>query len=263
MPSGRTRRAHAEILAQAAGDHAGALRALREARQRVTDPEAVDELAAAEVVVHAHAGDAPACLSVADPVLARPGLSDRVRLSTLAASVSIRAMAGDFPRALADADQGLALLGRRSTPAPLARVMVGTGRGLALLGLGRLREAEAHCRAGYDAAVDGGIPELAGAWAVCLGAALLERPRPAQARILLAEAVATLAEADPLDLRLAALALAATAAGMLGDVRAARRWVDELDRSPALGAARFAGWARGPGRGRPPPTTTCRRHARR
>lgn len=238
----RAARAYAEVHAAATGDYAGALQALGQARERVTEPGALDELAAAEVAVHAHAGDAPRCLAVADAVLARPGVTDRVRLSTLAASVGTRAMAGDVARALRDADEGLALLARHAAPAPLARAMVGTGRGLALLGLGRLDEAEAGCRAGYDAAVGGGVDEATGAWAVGLGAVLLERPRPVQARAVLAEGVAALADADPLGLQPAAFALAATAAAMVGDVRGARRWLAELHADPAPGAGRFAGW---------------------
>lgn len=240
---GRSRavRAHAEVLMRGSGDHAGALQALREARERVTEPAATDELAAAEAAVHAHAGEAGSCLVIADAILARSGVSNRVRLSAVAASVGMRAMTGDLSRALADADEGLALLARVDEPAPLARVMVGTGRGVALLGLGRQREAEAECRAGYESAVDEGVPELASAWAVGLGAALLERPRPVRARDVLAEAARTLADTDPLDLRPAALALAATAAAMLGDTRAARRWLGELEED-LPGAARFGGW---------------------
>lgn len=235
-------RARADLLARTSGDHAGAVEALRLARQQVTDPAAADELVAAEVAVHALAGDTGRCLPLADELLARPDLADRVRLSTLAASVGLRAMAGDVTRALNDAEKGQTVLGRLEQPPALARVLVSTGRGLALLGLGRLGEAETECRRGFDRAVDEGIPEVAGSWAVALGAALLERPRPVQARLVLADAASSLAESDPLDVRPAALSLVATAAAMLGDAGAARRWLAELEERHAAGSARFAGW---------------------
>lgn len=235
-------RARADLLARTTGDYAGAVETLRHARRQVTDPAAADGLVAAEVAVHALAGDAWRCLSLADELLARPDLTDRVRLSTLAASVGIRAMAGDVGRALSDAEQARTVLGRVDEPAAMARVLVGTGRGLALLGLGRLREAERECRGGYDRAVDEDVPEVAGSWAVVLGAVLLERGRPVQARVVLADAASSLTENDPLDLRAAALALVATAAAMLGDAGAARRWLAELDGRHAAGSARFAGW---------------------
>lgn len=235
-------RARADLLARTTGDYASAVETLRDARRRVTDPAAIDGLVAAEVAVHALAGDAGRCLALADELLARPDLTDRVRLSTLAASVGIRAMAGDVTRALSDAEQARVVLERVREPAAVAQVLVGTGRGLALLGLGRLREAETECRSGYEHAVDEGLPEVAGAWAVGLGAALLERGRAVEARVVLADAAGNLADSDPLDVRPAALSLVATACAMVGDAGTARRWLAELDGRHAPGSARFAGW---------------------
>lgn len=226
------------------GEHRldAALTTLRDASRTCTNPRLRAELAATEAMFVSFAGDFAEVLRIADPVLGRPDVSDRARLSMGMIVALSQAILGQPHAALRTIESSQQLVPTLREELPWAGTFLGISRMWALWALGRVREVEQVARAGYQHAVDHDAVDLVGGWGTWLAAVLLERGRVSEAARRLTEATAALEQHDRFGIMPACLSLRGQAAALRGAVDDARDVLGWLDRAHEPGGHRFTAW---------------------
>ena len=221
--------ARAENLYWGLGRTDQADQVLRQAEREVLDPGRRDELTTAWAAFRLHDGRCLDALTAVADVLAHPGRGDRAALRALTVAAVGYALAGQPADALASAEQGLRLAPRWRREISWAEPELGMARCEALAMAGRLADAETAARTGYQDALARRRPEASVAFALELGHVALARGRARTAREWLRESVAVLRERDPHGLLAASLAAQARAAALVGDLPAAEASLAEAD----------------------------------
>ncbi len=206
-----------------------AIEVLEHARSRTADPLLDAEIGALLAGLHAYNCDYPSAVRVSEDVLARDGLDPATRLGALVTGSLNRAVTGKAAAALAAVEEG-----RQLACAHPERRMVATrlavSRCYALHYSGRLREAEAEAREGYEAVVREERFTEAATWAALLVGRLITRGRLVSAAAVGAEAVSLHHGHDEVQSLPLALAECALASAMAGDLGTSRRCLDRLER---------------------------------
>ena len=199
------------------GMSAEAAKLLLDAEAEASERDTRDELAASRATVLAFSGQTTACLAVARPILARPAAGDRPRLRAGLAAVIALCLTGgaDEAHALVTELRESAL--RLSDELPFVAGQLLAAHTLALALAGHLDDVHGEARAEYERALAERAHEPLELWALMLGRVMLGQGALPQARSLLQEAATLFAEADPIGLGTACLALLAQACAQAGD----------------------------------------------
>ncbi|MGH3980794.1 MAG: LuxR C-terminal-related transcriptional regulator [Pseudonocardiaceae bacterium] len=209
------------------GDADRAEEIMRQAEQAVA-PGADHDLLIAHratlVFFHGRPADA---LAAVEPLLTRESSTDEIAVRARTSAVPALAILGRCHAALQLADEGMQAGGRLMDERPLLvgelLAMQAVASGMA----GRYRQMEDMATAAYRHVVAEKAHDLRGLWAMLLGRAALAAGRAATARRRLREACALFRQQDPAGLLPWALASAARAAALLGDVEDAQRALAE------------------------------------
>ncbi|HEY3095955.1 MAG TPA: LuxR C-terminal-related transcriptional regulator [Acidimicrobiia bacterium] len=202
------------------------------AEHAIEDPNLRAELVAQRAVHALFAADTTDALALAEPLLDETHYPDRVVVKAALAAGSAFALSGRTARAIRVADRAFELriaLGDQVQMAGPGVYLV--ARALALAEAGRLDEAEATARAGYDGAVASEVLEGQGWFTVMLGRICLLQGRPVTAARWLREAAVLWGELAHPSARWGFGGLA-HALALTGDVDGAEAALADLDAEP-------------------------------
>jgi len=224
--------ARADNLFFGLGRRDEALRVLAEATEALAGTSAAEAVAVNEAWLRLHCGEPRAALELVQPAFRHGSEESRVGAG-IVATMSL-AVAGRTREALAVADETLAA--DRPPPYPLVgrhRDFPSIARAVALLEAGRLEEAAAAARAGYETALTTGEPFRRARWTFLLGRAALAQGLVATAARHFEEGAALQRQLRQPGLLRWNLGGLAAAAALAGDHAAA---VSALAEADALGA---------------------------
>jgi DNA-binding CsgD family transcriptional regulator len=202
------------------------------AERAITDPNVRAELTAQRAVHAVFAAETPEALALAEPMLDETRYPGRVAVKAALAAGTALALAGRTSDAIRVADRAFELrmeLGNQVQMAGPGVYLV--ARALALTEAGRLEEAEATARAGYDGAVESQVLEGQGWFTVMLGRTCLLQGRVVTAARWLREAAVLWGELAHPSARWGFGGLA-HALALSGDLEGAEAALEDLDAEP-------------------------------
>jgi len=193
---------------------------LRAAAALTVDPGWRGELAAFQATCLMWGGRTGDALAGARSVIEQD-VAGRALLSALVIGGLTAALCGHGDQALAYVARGEQLVGEHADDLPLSPLQLAVNRCLAHLLMGRLEQAEAEARAGYDHALRARWTDACASWTQWLGHITLHRGQPRSALGWLRKSAVLLRERDRFGTLPAVLADCASAAAVAGDPHAA------------------------------------------
>ena len=243
--------ARANLLTFQRGD-AQVLRLLERAASEVASSAHRDDLEAMLVFAAAYLGDLPRAVEEGREFLDRqdPAPQATALVRVLVVYTYARALMADYAGLGEEIERGRQLAQADPDAFPLAGHLLVANQGLALRGSGQLLAAERLVRRFHEHAIIEDATDAQALWAIQVAHTLDLRGHLEDALRLYDEGLAALAEHDPVGMRALSLALASTAAAVLGQRRRARELLADYHgqvsgRTPAFGTvweARARAW---------------------
>lgn len=214
---------------------------LQQARATITDPGSREELDCVRAGFQLYGGNCTQALQAVTGTLDRVGAQDRTVLQALLVATPALFMVGRSDAAIAAAQHGLelaGLLGEQTAAPPWAPLQLSANLGHAYLAAGRLDEAEALAREGYQRALGRPWPVEKVIWAGWRGQVARARGQVRTALHWLRESAATAQRCNgpPLPFMPAVLGELAHAAALVGELPAADAALAQADRFSAEAA---------------------------